>query len=585
MTNIPSISGLSLLYEGLQSFSSEPQRISGQRKAMVQQIEKEAFRLMEEPIPVLDMETFDLFKQTGSRQQYEKLYFARRKRLTALGLMVIIHPNEERYVQQLCSIIEAVCDEYTWCLPAHYDNERSIDLFAAETAFTLAELCALIGKRLPEALQQRMKQEVLKRVLKPFLAEESIWWEKAEHNWASVCAGSIGAAALYCMKEEEEQLERILQRAEHAMLCYLSGFDEDGACKEGYSYWQYGFGYFIYFVDLLRAHRKGESSLLASEKVKQIALFQQKCFISGKAVVNFSDSLPEVGVYMGLTHYLHAEYEEVHIPEANAAAEFHEDHCGRWAPAVRNLLWTTDRAGQPWPNESYTMEQAQWLVSRAEVAGSSVAFATKGGHNDEPHNHNDLGHFILAVNGQSLLVDAGSGMYTKDYFGDKRYEYMCASSAGHSVPIIDGKLQSPGLHRKALLLQCETNESVDTIALDLKQAYACEALSQYTRTFQWEKKTGKLLLRDEFHSNTDPITVIERFIVACKPEQLAPDRLVVTHNTASVVICFDSSQLDWETEAFEYMDHFGNPTKLYRLDFRATETLTNAAFTFTFELQ
>jgi len=586
MTNIRSTNGLSLLYQGIQLFSSEPQHISGHRKEMVQQIERETFRLLEEPIPELDMETFELFKRTGSRREYEQLYFARRKRLTALGLMVMIHPNEERYLQHLCSIIEAVCDEYTWCLPAHYANERSIDLFAAETAFTLAELNELIGERLPEGLRQRIKREVLDRVLEPFLAEEFIWWEKAEHNWASVCAGSVGAAALYCIKEEGDRLERIIQRAEQAMYCYLDGFEEDGACKEGYSYWQYGFGYFIYFVDLLRAHRNGQSSLLAAEKVKQIALFQQKCFLSGKAVVNFSDSLPEVGVYMGLTHYLNAEYDEVHIPEDHVAAEFHEDHCGRWAPAVRNLLWTTDRIGAPWPNESYKMEQAQWFVSRAEVAGSCAAFAAKGGHNDEPHNHNDLGHFILAMNGHSLLVDAGSGMYTRDYFGEKRYEYVCASSAGHSVPIIDGKLQSPSLQNKAMLLQCETHKDVDTMMLDLKQAYACDYLSYFTRSFNWNKKEGKLTLYDEFQGNTeDAIAVIERFIVAHKPEALEPNRLIIANNAVSVVIGYDSSQLAWETEAFEYMDHFGKPTILHRLDFRPMAPSTKQLLSFSFELQ
>src|SRR5690606_32166132 len=155
---------------------------------------------------------FDLFKKTGSRQQYEQLYFARRKRLTALALMVIIQPCEERYVKGLQNIIEAICEEFTWCLPAHYDDARSIDLFAAETAFTLAELSELIGERLPESLRQRMRQEVLHRVLEPFLAEESIWWEKAEHNWASVCAGSIGAAAIYYLKDEQEKLEAILQQ-------------------------------------------------------------------------------------------------------------------------------------------------------------------------------------------------------------------------------------------------------------------------------------------------------------------------------------------------------------------------------------
>lgn len=585
MNNYHYTNGLLLLKRGIHSLRANPESRTNLNKEMVQQIEHEAQKLLHEQIPTLDMDTFDLFKKTGSRQQYEQLYFARRKRLTALALMVIIQPCEERYVKGLQNIIEAICEEFTWCLPAHYDDARSIDLFAAETAFTLAELSELIGERLPESLRQRMRQEVLHRVLEPFLAEESIWWEKAEHNWASVCAGSIGAAAIYYLKDEQEKLEAILQRSEQAMIHYLDGFDDDGACKEGYSYWQYGFGYFIYFMDLLRAYRNGQSRLLATEKVKQIALFQQKCFLSGKSVVNFSDSLPQVGVYMGLTQYLHAQYKEVHIPEENAAASFHEDHCGRWAPAVRNLLWTMEDNGAPWRNETYIMKQAQWLVSRAERAGSSFAFAAKGGHNAEPHNHNDLGHFILAVDGHSLLVDAGSGLYTRDYFGEKRYEYICASSAGHSVPIIDGELQQPGSHSRAVLLQCETSDDVDSMTLDLREAYASKHLSGFTRKFQWEKTRGRLVLHDEFLSNSQSMSVIERFIVAHKPETLNPNQLIISHQSASVIISFDSAELAYETEAFEYIDHFGKPTVLYRLDFLPTASLTSKTLTFTFELR
>jgi len=49
-----------------------------------------------------------------------------------------------------------------------------------------------------------------------------------------------------------------------------------------------------------------------------------------------------------------------------------------------------------------------------ENEGSSKGFyfSAMGGHNDESHNHNDVGTSILIYNGNPVLVDVGSGAYT-----------------------------------------------------------------------------------------------------------------------------------------------------------------------------
>ena len=53
---------------------------------------------------------------------------------------------------------------------------------------------------------------------------------------------NVGNAFLYMATDAEwEQAKpRLLLCMEH----FLSGFSDDGACLEGYTYWQYGFGYF-----------------------------------------------------------------------------------------------------------------------------------------------------------------------------------------------------------------------------------------------------------------------------------------------------------------------------------------------------
>jgi len=60
------------------------------------------------------------------------------------------------------------------------------------------------------------------------------------------------------------------------------------------------------------------------------------------------------------------------------------------------------------------------------------------------HNQNDVGNFIVHVNGESVIPDVGRGRYTKAYFGPERYQHFVNSSRGHSVPIVNGCEQLAG---------------------------------------------------------------------------------------------------------------------------------------------
>ena len=135
----------------------------------------------------------------------------------------------------------------------------------------------------------------------------------------------------------------------------------------------------------------------------------------------------------------------------------------------------------------------------------------KGGHNAEPHNHNDLGGLLLFSQGRFILDDPGWPEYTRDYFGPRRYEdFICASSAGHSVPIVNGQRQSPGEDRRAQLLTSAKNE----IACALSSAYDVPALS-LMRIVRFDDAGVTLIDRVK---NAE--TFVERFVTRIKPQPL-----------------------------------------------------------------
>ncbi|MBD8068656.1 heparinase II/III family protein [Bacillus sp. PS06] len=567
---------------------------------LLAEIIEEAERLLQEPVHEIPFSTFSIFRDKGLRLEYEKVYFEKRNRLNVFALMTLIEPNQSIYQEQLQDSIWSICNEYTWCLPAHlknspemdssfdetmlgsiYNQQYTIDLFASETAFTLSEIYKLTENFLDPLIQKRMVEEIYRRVLLPFCNQPSFHWETSTHNWAAVCAGSIGAAALHLINDEE-RLTSILERVLHSLNYYLQGFNEDGTCMEGYGYWQYGFGYFTYFADLLKKKTDGALNLFTSEKVHHIALFQQKCFIHRNQVVNFSDSTEKATVFLGLSHYLKDIYSDVEVPEEDLRAPFTADHCSRWAPAFRNLLWFNENeTGKPWQNATYYMSDSQWLISRND----RLVFACKGGHNDEPHNHNDIGHFILQADGETLLKDLGSGMYCDGYFGEERYSFLCNGSQGHSVPIINNQFQAEGISHFATITDVSLHDDIDRVEIEMTKAYEIKSLEKLVRTFSWKKKDDnrKLILSDAYLFKETPSCIIERFIAPVLHVTEEQDG-VILKGKRKLKIIFDRSMLDFDYQEAEFINHSGKVEKLLMLDFKVNEPKSIVQLEFRFQL-
>ena len=92
----------------------------------------------------------------------------------------------------------------------------------------------------------------------------------------------------------------------------------------------------------------------------------------------------------------------------------------------------------------------------------------KGGHNDESHNHNDVGSFMIYVDGKPVIVDAGNMVYTRKTFSAERYSLWNTRSMYHNVPLIgeDGE-QRDGKEYRATGIRWDR----ETLILHLEDAY------------------------------------------------------------------------------------------------------------------
>ncbi|NUT18468.1 MAG: hypothetical protein HOV77_04735 [Hamadaea sp.] len=539
--------------------------VPGQLTSLLRDIE--AVAADDSPLPALGFAAYHDFFVTGNRMRYEKLYFQRRARLNALAAQALLDPAAD--VTRLADVLWAVCDEHTWALPAHihygraFGPDQTLDLFAAETAHTLAEIVTGLGPRLDPLVSQRVRTEVERRVLVPLADPRPLAWEGFGNNWESVCAGAAGMAALL-LEPPSDRLSAMLERCGKAMDRFLAGYGDDGGCPEGVDYWVYGFGYFVYYAEMLREHTGVD--LLDDPKVAQIAAFPHRAALGGGAYAPFSDASERPWLPAGLLTLL---AERFGTPPPAVIPSFHDDHCYRWAHLARTLAWYQPVSAVSALAASDFLPDLAWVVDR----GPDAVFAAKGGHNDEPHNHIDLGAFLLHVRGRTILADLGAGEYTRSYFSETRYDHLHPSARAHSIPVVDGQLQLPGRARLASVVRHEVLPDGVSVDLDLTAAYEVDGLRRLVRRFRWWR-TGRLELTDEVTADR-PLPLTEVFVSRYAP--VVGDGTVTWNETVTL-----DRTGPVEVDVVEASDHRARLDVAYRVLVPLTAPVGESAHTFAF---
>lgn len=570
-----------------------------------EKVHKSAKALLRQEMPVLTEELFALFEQNGNRLQYEEVYFGRRKMLAVLGLEAILEKEEAGHkagavsaeiLDKLCLVIEDICREECWALPAHVDRKEDkdwrvvADLFACETAQTLSEFAYRLKEELPAGIRNELIGEIEKRVLGPVLNSPVPYrkWEWGETNWNAVCAGSIGSVCLHLMREDKERLEKSLKRVCDGLLWYIKGFAEDGACMEGLGYYTYGMAYFVNFAQELYEYSNGKWDLFCGnwgdfeagkeDKRTKIAQFPAKCFFPDGRTLSFSDGFSRDTYRAGLLGVLAMHYPGVLFPDLSRAAGLHDDSCYRFASLKMDMLYigkyleylkksgkqggAQERYGEK-ISAFHILPSAQWCIGYSE---NGAGFACKGGHNDEPHNHNDIGHFLYEAGGVMLLTDLGCGEYTKEYFSDGRYGIFCNHSFSHSVPVLNGKGQCAGVSYACREFAAKPDGRV---RMEIGNAYGPvdsggkENAPQIIRELGFDLKDGRLELKDRFEMAGEEVS--ERLVTQILPE-VCKNQVILEKD--GVRCCLEVKDLAKDgiwVEEYDHSNHSGKMEKVYAI--------------------
>ena len=134
----------------------------------------------EKPWPVLTAGMYASFRRTGSRRDCENPYFDRRRKLCS-AVMHVCLTGEMTMLPDVEDGVWLLCEETSWAISAHaglsdahpFPDDRGtiVDLFAAQTAMIFSFTAQLLEGVLHPDLYDRIRREVERRVLTPFMVK------------------------------------------------------------------------------------------------------------------------------------------------------------------------------------------------------------------------------------------------------------------------------------------------------------------------------------------------------------------------------------------------------------------------------
>ncbi|MEV6343072.1 heparinase II/III family protein [Actinoplanes sp. NPDC051851] len=478
------------------------------------------------PWPVPLASGYARYFADGDRDRYEQVVFARQARLSRATVLAAA-TLEPAWLDEVIDGTVLLCEQSSWCWPAHDDTftrhgavlptvtDPFLDLGAGEVAAQLAWIDHLLGPLLDDrvpGLRSRIRHEVDRRVLAPFERRRDWHWLGLTgdvHNWNPWIHGNVLVAAL-SLVDDPARRARLVGLVTEGLERYAASLPEDGAIDEGYSYWWNGACRLIEAYDLLD-WAAGHVPAEHAGRLRETVAFPHRVHLGGAWYLNHADG-PAKPSPDQPWHVLYraARRSGDRAAEAHAAAQrrpgepvAHESQgLGRLLRALTDPDWTAlpgGTADEGWLHRESWFPSTQVLVARSQAGSSGgLTLAVKGGHNDEHHNHNDVGSFVVALNGVPVLVDPGRPTYTAQTFGAGRYEIWTMRSGWHNLPEIRGHEQGAGRDRAASYVATEAREAYAEMSVELANAYPEAGVRSWRRTARLERAADTVTIRDEW---------------------------------------------------------------------------------------
>jgi hypothetical protein len=551
------------------------------------------------------------FKRNGNRTRYEGLQFGRRHRLIDLVLGECA-AGDGRFLDDITNGVWLICEETFWGAPAHLGAQKAkaglpdaaepiVDLFAAETASTLAWTAYLLGEKLNTVsplIVPRIRMEAKRRILDPLLERNDFTWmglqEEREHEktWIDVGANVVRPKRIHLnnwnpwinsnwlvvnmlLEGDAERRQRAIEKSCRSLDEFLSDYSPDGGCEEGPVYWQRSPGSYFDCCRTLSSVVNGARDVMTHPFVQRMGQYIADVHIADNAYVNFGDAhmedapTPELVYRYGIA---------AKLPSLAAFGAFRSALDSMGAAGNAAKLEAALGAGLPslarslpdvlCAREIRMAQKADALVRDAwypalhlmvarQSAGMTDGFylAVQAASNGRSHGHNDSGSYIVFHDGDPVIIDPGVEAYTAKTFSPERYTIWTMQSAYHNLPTIGGVMQHEGNYA-ASDVRYSTDDKGARMTMNLATAYPAEAgVNRWMRAVMLERKAGVVRVTEDF-SLAKSVPVALSFMTSRVPSNA--NGSVTFHSAKAgvkdVSLKYDAAALRFSSERIELQD-------------------------------
>ena len=550
-------------------------RLTGPMKG---EIIKDGEKYLDYPWKVVKASDYIEYERSGSRTIMENPFGDNNNALSSL-LLAELAEGQGRFIDQIINGVWMSCEMTTWVLSAHLPSyhtskrtlagpeEQVIDLTSGDMGSLLSWTYYFFRDEFAKvnpAIPVRLRNELQRRILDPYMERSDWWWQAFNatpqtmvNNWNPWCNFNV-LSSFMLLENDPNQLAQAVYRTMVSVDKFLNYTQDDGACEEGPSYWGHAAGKLYDYLQMLYDATGGKLSLFDEPLIRNMGEYIGRSYIGEGWVVNFADASAKGGGDKNLV-FRYGKAVNSQEMQQFAAYLHQKDRNKGYTRSGRDLFRSLENmvsAGDlektepALPSARYTWyPQTEFCYMRHP---EGFFFAAKGGYNNESHNHNDVGTFILYYNNQPVFIDAGVGTYTRQTFSSERYSIWTMQSMFHNLPAINGFPQKFGTEYRSQKASFDPVKS--RFSLDLAGAYGPEAgVQSWVRSYTLPSAEN-LVIEDRYSLSAihQPHQII--FMTSTPPDLSQKGRLLLDIGGKRVQLLYDGKLFDVQAEALPQTD-------------------------------
>jgi hypothetical protein len=339
------------------------------------------------------------------------------------------------------------------------------------------------------------------------------WWVSSFSNinaviWAGVLTTS------FCVQNSTDR-SYFAQKGIRYSNSYLNSFWADGYASEGVGYWNFGFLNYAMVRQTLYEGTGGAYDAFRDPKAASAALFSKEFGMSYGDAASFGDCHFDLYFSPSIVQYVDRSFQEVQgesafeIPFANVKLTY---YLSGLTPERIPVVSGTSTPGMASPRRYYNESGVLVVRPNNLINGKGLYGTIKLCGNLGGHSHDDIGSYVISVNGVKLTGDVGGPLYYDNTtFSAQRFKNPLMNSFGHPVPVVNGNLQRRASivcnsgSKYVRVLWSKFTESADSIAYNMKGAYNESSLDSLTRIMSYERLDSRIVITDKVNF-TQPCT-------------------------------------------------------------------------------